>query len=603
MHATTPLARSVLALLLAVGVACSGESTKPSPTPTSMTAVAGAEPQSALVGTAVGTAPAVKVVDQNGAGMAGVNVTFSVTAGGGSVEGGSATTDVNGVASVTKWTLGTTAGANSLKAQSGNLSATFTATGLAGAASVLVKSSADSQTAVVGGAVAAPPSVTVKDANGNPVAGIQVTFMANPGNGSVTSGSQVTSATGVATVGSWTLSTTAGTNTLIAAANGVPFVTFTATGTAGPPTVLDVTPVCVVLTPASTQQLKAAGRDQYGNSIDSVAATYSTGNGAIATVSGSGLVTAVAPGTTTISIASGAASATIPAEVGNGGHPGCSRVDVPEAGRPFAVRASVNGVVLVSEQDNSRLGRYNLPSTAIARTIQVGGNPADVNFSADGLNAYVTNLGDATLGVIDVATNTQLSAVPISGSVWRVAPSRDGSRIYVTTGTGTFFIVDATTLVVSGNYLGASLNGLAVHPTQPVIYVTGTNGTLFEVSETTGQPLDSVSTGGRAQDVVLSKDGTQLYIAIEDGALQIRAASDLSLVATVPAVSGAFGLAATPDGAQLYAAGNGKVLVVDLATRTVLRSFDGGAPRRVTFDRTGSTAIIANEAGYVTFIK
>ena len=568
-----------------------------------MTAVAGAEPQSALVGTAVGTAPAVKVVDQNGAGMAGVNVTFSVTAGGGSVEGGSATTDVNGVASVTKWTLGTTAGANSLKAQSGNLSATFTATGLAGAASVLVKSSADSQTAVVGGAVAAPPSVTVKDANGNPVAGIQVTFMANPGNGSVTSGSQVTSATGVATVGSWTLSTTAGTNTLIAAANGVPFVTFTATGTAGPPTVLDVTPVCVVLTPASTQQLKAAGRDQYGNSIDSVAATYSTGNGAIATVSGSGLVTAVAPGTTTISITSGAASATIPAEVGNGGHPGCSRVDVPEAGRPFAVRASVNGVVLVSEQDNSRLGRYNLPSTAIARTIQVGGNPADVNFSADGLTAYVTNLGDATLGVIDVATNTQLSAVPISGSVWRVAPSRDGSRIYVTTGTGTFFIVDATTLVVSGNYLGASLNGLAVHPTQPVIYVTGTNGTLFEVSETTGQALDSVSTGGRAQDVVLSKDGTQLYIAIEDGALQIRAASDLSLVATVPAVSGAFGLAATPDGAQLYATGNGKVLVVDLATRTVLRSFDGGAPRRVTFDRTGSTAIIANEAGYVTFIK
>ena len=87
MRAQSSLARPVSALVLALGAACSsGDGTKPSPTPTSMTAVAGAQPQSAGVGTAVPSAPAVKLVDANGAGVADVNVVFSVTAGGGTVE-------------------------------------------------------------------------------------------------------------------------------------------------------------------------------------------------------------------------------------------------------------------------------------------------------------------------------------------------------------------------------------------------------------------------------------------------------------------------------------------------------------------------------------
>ena len=178
MRARASLARSVSTLALALGAACSsGDGTKPGPTPAAMTAVAGAQPQSAGVGTAVPSAPAVKLVDANGVGVADVNVIFSVTAGGGSLEGGTAKSDVYGVAAVSKWTLGTTAGVNTVTAQSGTLApVTFTATGVPGAASVLVKTSTDPQTAIAGAAVAAAPSVTVKDAHGNPVAGVTVTF-------------------------------------------------------------------------------------------------------------------------------------------------------------------------------------------------------------------------------------------------------------------------------------------------------------------------------------------------------------------------------------------------------------------------------------------
>ena len=99
--------------------------------PAAITKVAG-DNQSATVGTAVATAPRVKVVDAQGNGVSGVAVTFAVASGGGSVTGGSATTGSDGTAAVGSWTLGATPGANTLTASATGLTAvTFTATGTA----------------------------------------------------------------------------------------------------------------------------------------------------------------------------------------------------------------------------------------------------------------------------------------------------------------------------------------------------------------------------------------------------------------------------------------------------------------------------------------
>src|SRR5207253_874745 len=81
----------------------------------------------------------------------------------------------------------------------------FSATAKAGAAATIAANSATSQSATAGTAVGTPPSVIVKDANGNPVAQVAVTFAVAPGNGTITGGSQTTNTSGVATVGSWTL--------------------------------------------------------------------------------------------------------------------------------------------------------------------------------------------------------------------------------------------------------------------------------------------------------------------------------------------------------------------------------------------------------------
>jgi len=207
----------------------------------------GGDGQSATAGAAVTTLPSVIVKDADGAAVSGVSVAFAVASGGGTITGASATTGADGIATVGSWTLGTTAGTNTLTATSGSLSGsplTFTATGTAGTATQLAKYAGDSQSATVGTTVSTLPSVIVKDANNNPVSGVSVTFSVTSGSGTVTGGSATTGLNGIATAGGWTLGSTAGTNVLTATSGSLTPVTFLATGTTATaaPTISSITP-------------------------------------------------------------------------------------------------------------------------------------------------------------------------------------------------------------------------------------------------------------------------------------------------------------------------------------------------------------------------
>jgi Bacterial Ig domain/Bacterial Ig-like domain (group 1) len=79
-------------------------------------AIAAGDNQAASVNTAVATDPSVIVTDVSGNPISGVEVEFEVTGGGGSVNPGTVTTGSNGIATVDSWTLGPSAGANTLVA-------------------------------------------------------------------------------------------------------------------------------------------------------------------------------------------------------------------------------------------------------------------------------------------------------------------------------------------------------------------------------------------------------------------------------------------------------------------------------------------------------
>lgn len=202
--------------------------------------------QTDTAGLPVAAPPSVVVRDAGSNPVEGVAVTFAVTGGGGSILPATPVlTNASGVATLTSWTLGGTAGTNTVAATVAGLAGspvTFTATGETGTATQVTANSVTTQTDTAGLPAAAPPSVLVRDAGNNPVEGVAVTFAVTGGGGSILPATPVpTDASGVATLISWTLGGTAGTNTVTAVATGLTGspVTFTATGVVGAPAALD----------------------------------------------------------------------------------------------------------------------------------------------------------------------------------------------------------------------------------------------------------------------------------------------------------------------------------------------------------------------------
>jgi len=193
--------------------------------PTAMTIVAGAFSQWKLAGTAVVIRPAVRLTDQYGNPAGGVTVAFTPTSGGGSVTGGNATTNAQGVATVGNWILGGTPGNNTLTATSAALpggSSVFHAIGNDGSLYVS-NEGANSITVFAAGSTGnATPSITIQGVNtglnspeGVAIDGSGNLHVSNAGNNTVTT--FVLGANGNATP----IRTIGGSNTRITSPEGI----------------------------------------------------------------------------------------------------------------------------------------------------------------------------------------------------------------------------------------------------------------------------------------------------------------------------------------------------------------------------------------------
>jgi hypothetical protein len=189
-------------------------------------------PQSTTVMTAFPT-PLQVVVRDGPNPVSGVTVTFTAPSGapsdaspGGSPtatlsNGGTATTDFNGLASVTA-TANSLGGKYTVTATALGVSAAFSLTNLTGAASSLTISPTLPQSALLGAAFPKSLQVTIKDPSGLPVSGVTVSFTA-PATGAsavLSAGSAVTNGNGVASVTA-TANNTAGSYLVSVSAGGL----------------------------------------------------------------------------------------------------------------------------------------------------------------------------------------------------------------------------------------------------------------------------------------------------------------------------------------------------------------------------------------------
>ncbi|MFO7894634.1 MAG: Ig-like domain-containing protein [Longimicrobiales bacterium] len=167
--------------------------------------------------------------------------------------------------------------------------------------------SGDGQTGTVGEALSQEVTVQVVDADDQPISGVDVTFETD--NGSVSPATATTSAQGQAST-TWTLGTTAGSHQATATADGVS-ANFSATAEAAEAASVAISPAAPDTFTAldATTQLSANAEDTYGNAVTGV--TWTSSDDAVATVDGSGLITAVSNGTAQIAASSGSAADTV----------------------------------------------------------------------------------------------------------------------------------------------------------------------------------------------------------------------------------------------------------------------------------------------------
>lgn len=228
------------------------------------------------VGALVTPAPSVTLSDQHGRGLA--NVWVHWVAGAGRVVNDSSQTDANGLAASGGWTLGQTAGAQTLTASVNSVPAiVITADARPGLPAILTALN-DVQGGAVNTIVATPPSVRVLDAFGNAVPNAAVLFAVSAGAGSITGAEQVANASGVATVGSWKFGTLAGTQSLRADVTATGATTMlSAIATAG-------APVTIVAYDGDAQtgsinkrlctSPRVVVRDMYGNGVGQISVSF-----------------------------------------------------------------------------------------------------------------------------------------------------------------------------------------------------------------------------------------------------------------------------------------------------------------------------------------
>ena len=215
------------ALALLALLSCDHSATAPRLDQLTLDVVSG-DGQTAVVGHEL--APLVVKVTSGGNPVVEQILNFRVVSGGGSVYGGTALTDNDGIAQEL-WTLGTSTAADqkvevrAVESSTGakKVFATFSATALPGPAAQIAIRAGNQQTAHPLSSVPIAPAVQATDQYGNPVnlANVTVDFVPDDGSGTVTNGRTTTGANGVATVGSWTIGATCGSaNTLTATARG-----------------------------------------------------------------------------------------------------------------------------------------------------------------------------------------------------------------------------------------------------------------------------------------------------------------------------------------------------------------------------------------------
>jgi YVTN family beta-propeller protein len=239
-------------------------------------------------------------------------------------------------------------------------------------------------------------------------------------------------------------------------------------------------------------------------------------------------------------------------------------------------------------------------SYAITATIEVGTGPDGVAVDSASHTAYVTNIDDDTVSVIDEATKSVTATITVGGGPLTVAADPTTHIAYVTNGgNGTVSVINETTRTVTAIIaVGHGPDGVAMDPTSHMAYVAnGGDGTVSAINETTHTVTATIPVGADPDGVAVDPTLHTAYVANGgDGTVSAINETTHTVTATIPVGADPDGVAVDPTLHTAYVANlSGTVSVIDEAAGTVTATIPVGAdPDGVAVDPASHTAYVAN---------
>lgn len=423
---------AMIAVSLLVGACGSDKSTEPEiPSPSTLSAV-GTIPDSATVGTTLTEPIRVRVTDGEGRPMSGINVTWSVVSGGGSLSEASTATDAAGEAGVT-WTLGTEPGENEARATVQGLDpVAFKVRGVAPEpepepgpepvkepATITLLSEGEAVDTLSFSAIGESLRLTAKvlDQHGNEIDAPSLEWS--------------TSDTAVAVVDTTGLITARGEGTAqIAASSGVASDTVTVLVTRTP-ALIEISPDSLeLLGEGDTLRLAAVVKDRNGEVLADASVAWNSEDAGVATVDTDGLVTAIREGTARITATSGEVSASVTISV---------------MGK-IAFRQNYNGIYIMNPDGTDR--RHSGASGYSIAWSPDGSKFAYHQFNGPTAQIYVMNADGSRTPLTDNTARDERPAWSPDGSKIAFQSDRgDGkNRIYIMNADGSdpVLLMDST---------------------------------------------------------------------------------------------------------------------------------------------------------------
>ena len=225
---------------------------------------------------------------------------------------------------------------------------------------------------------------------------------------------------------------------------------------------------------------------------------------------------------------------------------------------PIAIAVdSTTGTAYVTNGGDGSVSVIDVASATVRSTVTVGKSPAGVAVDPQRRVAYVVNNGDNSVSVIDTASATVVDTIGVGGNPWDVAVDTDSGAAFVAN-------QDDGTLSVIENRAVVSTIKVGVNPIVP--QVDTANHTLY-VSNLGADTVSVVDTIIRA------------------------------VVATIKVGDEPNGLALDPPNRAVYVTNRAAhtVSVIDTATNTVTATIPVGTkPVAVAVDSEGRTAYVSN---------